>query len=212
MATPFSKIYKRFLHQIEDADLLEATDETIKELLFNYLEDSIVEFEYRCDKSLEFEFPCRDSIKLNVKDNKAIINNCYSENLDLEIFCVFTGIKFFKDIDYKLNYDKETKDMEIVFINNSVFDEIIVEFDFEGEFKEDLNNTEQYILTLGMLIHWISPKINLEENLSNVLTDKDYKQLSPANMLFRLTEYKKQLREELEIYIQRYNFKDFGGF
>ena len=102
--------------------------------------------------------------------------------------------------------------MEIVFINNSVFDEIIVEFDFEGEFKEDLNNTEQYILTLGMLIHWISPKINLEENLSNVLTDKDYKQLSPANMLFRLTEYKKQLREELEIYIQRYNFKDFGGF
>ena len=63
------------MHQIEDADLLEATDETIKELLFNYLEDSIVEFEYRCDKSLEFEFPYRDSIKLNVKDNKAIINN-----------------------------------------------------------------------------------------------------------------------------------------
>lgn len=214
MATPFRQIYQRFLNQINDADLLEATEDTIKELLFDFLKGSIVEFEYRCDKSLNYINPASNSIKLPVKNNKTKFNDLISENLELNIFCPLTGRIFFKDTDYVINLIKNVEEeyLEIQFITNLVMDEVIVEYDFEGEFEQELDNTEQHILVIGMLLHWISPKINLEENLSNVVTDKDYRQLSPANMLHRLTSYKKTIREDLENYIQRYNFKDFGGF
>lgn len=83
----------------------------------------------------------------------------------------------------------------------------------DGEFiEDDLDIDEIFILALGMTTHWLSPKIKREENLRQMMNDRDFKQLSNANMLSKLLQLDKQTRSELRRYKQRYAFKNFKGF
>ena len=63
-----------------------------------------------------------------------------------------------------------------------------------------------------MVISWLSPKILREENLKQTTTDRDFKQLSNANMLNRLIGLSKMARNDLQRYRQNYSYKDFKGY
>lgn len=82
----------------------------------------------------------------------------------------------------------------------------------EGYIEADLTMEEIYILSLSMKLFWLSPKINREENLRQIMQDRDFKQLSNANMLKALLQLQDATRRELQKFKQRYAFNDFKGF
>jgi len=89
-----------------------------------------------------------------------------------------------------------------------------IEFSFydNGHFEDDLTYEEMYILAQGMVIYWLNPKVNREENLKQMVTDSDYKKLSGANMLDKMIKlYEKSLREFRMCMIE-YTYNDFAGF
>lgn len=82
----------------------------------------------------------------------------------------------------------------------------------EGCVMADLTLEEVYILALSMKLFWLSPKINREENLRQIMQDRDFKQLSNANMLKALLQLQQATRKELNRFRQRYSYNDFKGF
>lgn len=86
------------------------------------------------------------------------------------------------------------------------------ENEYEGYIIGDLDNDEIIILSYGMVLWWLQPKINREENLKQQLTDHDYKALSGANMLLRLQAKDRQTRDILTKYRTRYEYKGFKGW
>ena len=78
--------------------------------------------------------------------------------------------------------------------------------------EADLTMEEIYILSLSMKLFWLSPKIHREENLRQIMQDRDFKQLSNANMLKALLQLQDVTRRELQKFKQRYAFNDFKGF
>ena len=79
-------------------------------------------------------------------------------------------------------------------------------------FVEELGLNEILILAWGMLVHYLQPKIKREENLRQFVSDKDFNKLSNANMLNRLMTLEKDTRKQLEIYQNKYKFKDCTGW
>ena len=63
-----------------------------------------------------------------------------------------------------------------------------------------------------MLIHYLQPKIKREENLRQFVSDKDFSKLSNANMLAKLIVLEKETRKQLEIYQNKYKFKECMGW
>jgi len=61
MATPVDKIFHRFLSQIEDESWLEIDEETLDELMYDYLAKSIVEFNV-----------CKKDLTINEEDEEII--------------------------------------------------------------------------------------------------------------------------------------------
>ena len=52
MATPYEKIFKRFILSIKDTDLVQLSEEDIKELLMDWLDGSVSKFNYACKQDL----------------------------------------------------------------------------------------------------------------------------------------------------------------
>lgn len=76
----------------------------------------------------------------------------------------------------------------------------------------DLSYDEIFILANGMILYWLKPKILREDNLKTLLTDSDYNQKSPANMLQKLIMLKDSTEKDfLEMKIE-YTYKDFSGW
>lgn len=78
-------------------------------------------------------------------------------------------------------------------------------------FYEELDRDEMVILSKGMILHYLDPKILREQNLQQAVTSKDFSKLSNANMLAKLIELKRFTRGELEMYMARYDYKGFEG-
>lgn len=80
-------------------------------------------------------------------------------------------------------------------------------------FVEELGMNEIMILSWGMVIHYLQPKIKREENLRQFVSDKDFNKLSNANMLMRLMGLEDKARKQLETYQSKYKFnKSFKGW
>lgn len=82
-----------------------------------------------------------------------------------------------------------------------------------GYFYDDLTREEIYIVVLGMIIEWISPKIYKERLLKQSFSDRDYKQGSSWQTLGKLQELKAQSESDLRKTIQSYQYIgcDFSG-
>lgn len=69
--------------------------------------------------------------------------------------------------------------------------------DIVGKFNIVLTELEQEVLAKQMVIQWINPKLYREENISNILSPKDYQSFSPANLLDKLTKLKNDMKSEV---------------
>lgn len=138
MATPVEIIFSNFLSQIEDESWLEIDEEVLEELMYDYLNKSIVEFNV-CEKDLTLDF-----------QSDAIVS--------------------------------------------------------------DLDDDEVLILSFGMVIHYLTPKILREENLQQMVTSSDFSKLSNANMLDKLIKLRVQIRKDYQMYLHKYELKNFKGF
>jgi hypothetical protein len=65
-------------------------------------------------------------------------------------------------------------------------------------FNIDLNEFEQEIIAKLMVIEWVNPYINSQENIRQVLGSNDYKIYSPANLLDKLLSLRKAMQNEVQ--------------
>ena len=92
------------------------------------------------------------------------------------------------DIELSLISDEDMESLLIDLLENATveFKECKKDLTINVEeecIEADLTLEEIYILALSMKLFWLSPKINREENLRQIMQDRDFKQLSNANML-----------------------------
>ena len=113
--------------------------------------------------------------------------------------------------DYSIKTNTEVEELEITF-NIDIEDNIEVLIIRDGYIVSDLSLDEVYILSLCMRLFWLNPKIHREENLRQMMNDRDFNQLSNANMLKALLQLHKSTRQELQKFKQRYCFNGFEGF
>lgn len=75
------------------------------------------------------------------------------------------------------------------------------------EFNRELTLLEIDILSLGMVIHWVSPKVNSIELMKMSLGSRDYQMYSQANHIKELLEMKKEANREFSYWITQYSSK-----
>lgn len=80
------------------------------------------------------------------------------------------------------------------------------------QFNEDLTDEEQWIISHGMVLSWLEPKIKRERLLRDAISDRDYKESSHANQLTALLKLEETTAEKLKQYIISYTYNDFDGF
>jgi hypothetical protein len=80
------------------------------------------------------------------------------------------------------------------------------------EIVSNLEEDEMLILAFGMVIHYLTPKILREENLQQMVTSSDFSKLSNANMLDKLLKLRTQIRKDYQMYLHKYELKEFEGF
>lgn len=118
-----------------------------------------------------------------------------------------------KIADYEMfEYDNSTlesylEDLLILAIDD--FSELckqdLNETDYENKsFGTVLTNREKEILSLGMIVHWVRPKVYNSDMLRNVLNTKDYSVYSPANLLEKMTDLLGKTETELDQKMKMY--------
>ena len=206
MATQLDKIFNKFLSQIDDIELSLLRDDDLEELLIDYLENATVEFR-ECKKDLTINKPF-------VSEHEFSRSGSFSINTLLDDFTIITvrdGMKKLKEnVDYSIQYDKSLCELKIE-IKSNPKDRVKVKILSEGSIEADLTLEEIYILALSMKLFWLSPKIHREENLRQMMNDRDFKQLSNANMLKVLLQLQTATRQELQKFMQRYAMREFKG-
>ena len=206
MATQLDKIFNKFLSQIDDIELSLLRDDDLEELLIDYLENATVEFR-ECKKDLTINKPFVSEYDLSRKRS-------FSINTLLDEYTIITvrdGMKKLREnLDYSMDYDKSLSELNVE-IKSEPKDRIKVKILSEGSIEADLTLEEIYILSLSMRLFWLSPKVHREENLRQMMNDRDFKQLSNANMLKVLLQLQTSTRQELQKFKQRYAMKDFKG-
>ena len=113
-----------------------------------------------------------------------------------------------EEVIVELMYDYLTK--SIVEFNVCKKD-LTVDYEAD-EIVSDLEEDEMLILAFGMVIHYLTPKILREENLQQMVTSSDFSKLSNANMLDKLIKLRVQVRNDYQMYLHKYELKDFEGF
>lgn len=206
MATQLDVIYNKFLSQIDDIELSLLRDEDLEDLLIDYLENATVEFR-ECKKDLTINKPFEDEYEFS-RGGSFSINTLLDEYTKITVRDGMRKLK--KDVDYSIDYNKSLFELNIE-IKSDPKDRIKVKISSTGSIEADLTLEEIYILALSMKLFWLSPKIHREENLRQMMNDRDYSQLSNANMLKALLQLQTATRQELQKFKQRYAMRDFQG-
>ena len=207
MATKLDVIYSKFLNQIDDIELGLVEEEDLEDMLLDYLENATVEF-WECKKDLSIKKPERTSYTFKSNQNISV-KTPFNEYTTVVV--KDQGRVYVLDKDYSLVYQEENGQLDINTTTSS-FGNIEVDVCEEGYINDDLTLEEIYILSLCMRLFWLNPKIHREENLRQMMNDRDFNQLSNANMLKALLQLHTSTRQELQKFKQRYSFNDFKGF
>lgn len=77
----------------------------------------------------------------------------------------------------------------------------------DGNIVDDLDSNEKLILSKGMILYWLQPKINTQEVIKNRITDGDYVIKSPANLLDKLLKLKSSSESDMRKMIIKYSHK-----
>lgn len=206
MATQLDVIYNKFLSQIDDIELSLLRDDDLEEILIDYLENATVEFR-ECKKDLTINRPFISEHEFS-RGRSFSINTLFNE---FTMVTVRDGMKKLREnVDYSIQYDESLYELNIE-LKSDPKDRIKIKILSEGSIEADLTLEEVYILSLSMRLFWLNPKIHREENLRQMMQDRDFKQLSNANMLKALLQLQTATRQELQKFKQRYAMKDFKG-
>lgn len=135
-----------------------------------------------------------------------------------EVFSVFLGkIKEYNYIDLDED-DVENEIMSYLNLSCSKFDEVCKKdlFDRDEEnlcFNDTLTFREIDIITDGMVCYWLKPYVYCSDNLSNILSSKDFSLYSPANLLKEIKGVYTDITIDFEQNIKDYSytFGDIGG-
>lgn len=76
-----------------------------------------------------------------------------------------------------------------------------------NQFNKHLSDIEKEILSLLMVVEYLSPKMLREEYLQNRLGSKDYDTFSPSNQLNQLRELKKDVVQDANILMIEYYYR-----
>lgn len=204
MSTSFGDITKLILMEKEKSKF----DYMNADMAYDLLSDLIitgatVDF-YQCKKDLNkftkySEF--RNNFSISGNQNELRVKK--SDNTKEDI--VILNINGFEVSEF----DYEVLDNEIVITYNfRDGDEVEVVQCFEGEFEEDLNHREKYIVALSAYMHYTSQIINDEDKLRTQIGDKDYSRTSNANMLKTVISLKETLENKLDKYINQYVYSN----
>ena len=195
MGTPLQIIFNKFLNLIDDIELSLLNEQDLIEMLVEYLENATVEF-HECSKDLSMVKPTYERYVL--EDVFLGSSFIMPIKLDDNTFMYFSSSEGTLDSkDYEINKNEDIEDIEVIF-NEDIGEDVEVLVIKDGYINSELSLDEIYILSLCMVISWLSPKILREENLKQTTTDRDFKQLSNANMLNRLIGLSKMARNDLQ--------------
>lgn len=75
------------------------------------------------------------------------------------------------------------------------------------QFNIELNELEKEILSILMVVEYLSPKMLREEYLQNRLGSKDYTNFSPTNQLKQLRELKKDVISDANLLMIEYYYR-----
>lgn len=217
MGTPISKVYIKFLAQLDDKDLLLVEEEVIEDLMLDYLENATVDF-VQCRKDLSFTPPEKCEVKVTTEGLTSLVSflpkgediiTIKVENLTTQE--VYEEETHFIVNKYTNSEEEIGTNVELVFLEE-IEGELKISYTLDGYFNEDLEVIEIRILALAMLLSYLKPKIMTQDSLKQFVSDKDFTKLSGANMLLRLMGLKTNIEKELNILQGKYAFKDFEGW
>lgn len=204
MSTPFGEITRLILMEKEKSKFDYMNADKAYELLSDLIiTGATVDF-YQCKKDLN-KFTkyseIRNSFSISGNQNELRVKK--SENIKENIFIL--NINGFEVSEF----DYEVLDNEIVITYDfKDGDEVEVVQCFEGEFEEDLNHREKYIVALSAYMHYTNQIINDEDKLRTQIGDKDYSRTSNANMLKTVISLKETLENKLDKYINQYVYSN----
>lgn len=201
MATSFDKITKLMLMEMQDNTISKMDTDIALDLISDLIITSAtVDFSY-CKKDLS-EYTAYNDIVTNIDISEDKIN-LIIQRKDKSLNDVIVRVN---DIEIE-DYSCEFTDTEIIITYPFKKGDCvaIIEY-FLGEFAEDLNSRERYIVALGANLHYIQQKILKEENIKVHFGDKDYKQTSSWNTLKTLLELKQMMDIKLKNYIDDYKY------
>ncbi|WEG18505.1 hypothetical protein PQ478_08485 [Alkalihalophilus pseudofirmus] len=82
------------------------------------------------------------------------------------------------------------------------------------QFNEKLDGLEIEILSILMLIEYLSPKLNTDELVQQSMSSKDYKLYSQANHIREIRELRDNYKNEVESLVSKYSYhgRDLNDF
>lgn len=199
MATPFKDISKLMFMEMKESTISNMNTDIALDLLSDLIVTSATVDFNKCNKDLSlYKEYTDDIIVINIEEDKKQIMMNYNNKELNEVLLIINEV----EID---EFSYEFTDNEIVITYNFKQDDKveIVNY-FEGEFIEDLNHREKYIVAVGAYNHYINQQVNAEENLKTYIGDKDYSRTSNWQTLNSLISLKKELDSKLEKYIYEY--------
>lgn len=79
-------------------------------------------------------------------------------------------------------------------------------------FPYEISESNMWLIAHGMVIGWLTPKVNRERLLRESVGDRDYKESSHGNQLQQLIKLLENAKKEIEDYKISHSFDDFEGF
>lgn len=216
MLIPISTIYEDFLESVESETLALKKVFIVRKSLYKYLKNSITRFS-TCKKNIKIVDNVIGDGEIEIGNNTFIINeNCPQEPyievyyyLDDKGFIELENIK-----DYTIQELEDGK-YSVVLKENAtelLYVDYFLDGNLEVDSEEGLTSLEQRIIVEGMVLEWLAPQINREDNLKQRVANKEFKKLSNATMLNSLVKIDKHRKEEYKNLVIEYSYRNFKGF
>lgn len=211
MATSKMEVFNRFLSLVKDTDLCSLlTDQDMSELLELFLDESASVRFKNCKKDLsDATTPVfyRESFTGNGSTTTYAISQypATPNESSISMFAQVAG----SDVNY--TFTEATKTF-VLAATPTTGAAIVLGYDDVGQFNEDLDSQELWILAHGMILSWRSSFLNHSMMLKNRLTSKDFKSFSPANLLEKMLELQQHSETQIRRLTVSYSFDGFTGF
>ena len=212
MSTSNKRVFDKFLALIKSRNICTTlTDNDMTALLNTFLSESSFVYFKNCTKDLSlnkpYEFYEQTFIADGIDNEFTISQYPNSPNP--------TSISYIAKVD-GIDAAYSFDDLNLIFTITplpTIGQTVLCGYNFIGQFDEDLNEEECWILAHGMLITWISGNIMTDSILSDMIVTINFSTPhSPANLLDKLVMLRKQTLREIRQLTVSYSFNGFSGF